>query len=77
MLSHLINLLIFVYRDAVQTSSEFGNRKCYQLPPPSRMLGKRAILRDYHEGSDIILVKPMLAYLDMIREASDSVSTMY
>jgi delta-aminolevulinic acid dehydratase/porphobilinogen synthase len=41
------------------------------------MLGKRAILRDYHEGSDIILVKPMLAYLDMIREASDSVSTMY
>lgn len=58
------------FRDACQTSSEFGNRKAYQLPPGSRGLAIKATLRDHKEGADFLLVKPMMPYLDMIRETS-------
>ncbi|KAJ9078956.1 Aminolevulinate dehydratase [Entomophthora muscae] len=58
------------FRDACQTSSEFGNRKAYQLPPGSRGLAIKSTLRDHREGADFLLVKPMLPYLDMIRETS-------
>ncbi|KAI0230032.1 Aminolevulinate dehydratase [Massospora cicadina] len=58
------------FRDACQTSTEFGNRKAYQLPPGSRGLAIKATLRDHREGADFLLVKPMLPYLDIIREIS-------
>ncbi|KAI9298470.1 tetrapyrrole biosynthesis, porphobilinogen synthase [Neoconidiobolus thromboides FSU 785] len=58
------------FRDACQTSSEFGNRRAYQLPPGSRGLAKKSTIRDYNEGADFLLVKPMLPYLDMIRETN-------
>ncbi len=46
------------FRDAADSHMEFGDRSLYQLPPASRMLGKRAILRDVEEGADMVMVKP-------------------
>ncbi|KAL7749144.1 Aminolevulinate dehydratase [Sorochytrium milnesiophthora] len=57
------------FRDATNCSSEFGDRKCYQLPPNSRLLARRAILRDIEEGADMIIVKPGYPYLDIVHDA--------
>ncbi|SGY98966.1 BQ5605_C034g11258 [Microbotryum silenes-dioicae] len=57
------------FREAAGSVPDFGNRKCYQLPPNARGLARRAILRDVDEGADIIMVKPGLPYLDIISEA--------
>jgi len=57
------------FREAAGSVPNFGNRKCYQLPPNARGLAKRAILRDCAEGADIIMVKPALPYLDILSEA--------
>jgi porphobilinogen synthase len=58
------------FRDAAGSAPAFGDRKCYQLPPGARGLAKRAIERDAFEGADIIMVKPAMAYLDIISDAS-------
>ncbi len=58
------------FRDAAGSAPEFGDRKCYQLPPGARGLADRAIRRDLDEGADIIMVKPSSAYLDIIADAS-------
>lgn len=57
------------FREAAGSVPNFGNRKCYQLPPNARGLARRAILRDAEEGADIIMVKPAMPYLDIISEA--------
>jgi len=57
------------FREAAGSAPEFGNRKCYQLPPGARGLAQRAILRDVQEGADVIMVKPSSAYLDIIADA--------
>ncbi|CAD6910134.1 unnamed protein product [Tilletia controversa] len=57
------------FRDAVDSTPSFGDRKCYQLPPHARGLARRAITRDLSEGADIIMVKPGLPYLDILSEA--------
>ena len=44
------------FRDAAGSCPQFGDRKCYQLPPGGRGLARRAISRDIDEGADIILV---------------------
>lgn len=59
------------FREAVASAPAFGDRRCYQLPPQARGLARRAIARDVAEGADIIMVKPSLPYLDIIRDASD------
>lgn len=61
------------FRDAAGSAPAFGDRKCYQLPPPAKGLAKRAILRDATEGADIIMVKPALPYLDVIADAAELV----
>ncbi|KAF6211756.1 hypothetical protein GE061_012271 [Apolygus lucorum] len=56
------------FRDAAKSAPSFGDRKCYQLPPGSRGLAKRAVERDIAEGADFIMVKPGLPYLDILYE---------
>ncbi|KAI4151735.1 MAG: hypothetical protein LQ340_003331 [Diploschistes diacapsis] len=59
------------FRDAAGSCPQFGDRKCYQLPPGGRGLARRAIRRDIDEGADIIMVKPASAYLDIISDAKE------
>ncbi|XP_054279726.1 delta-aminolevulinic acid dehydratase-like [Macrosteles quadrilineatus] len=56
------------FRDAAQSSPSFGDRKAYQLPPGSSGMALRAAARDVAEGADLIMVKPGLAYLDILRQ---------
>ncbi|KAJ1641734.1 Aminolevulinate dehydratase [Coemansia erecta] len=62
------------FRDAACSGAKFGDRSAYQLPPGSRGLGRRAIERDVSEGADIIMVKPAMFYLDIIRDAKEIAS---
>ncbi|GAA6018028.1 hypothetical protein JCM10207_002746 [Rhodosporidiobolus poonsookiae] len=59
------------FREAAGSVPNFGDRKCYQLPPNARGLARRAVLRDAAEGADFLMVKPALPYLDIMREAKD------
>ncbi|XP_035207490.1 delta-aminolevulinic acid dehydratase-like [Stegodyphus dumicola] len=56
------------FRDAADSAPAYGDRKCYQLPPGSKGLALRAVQRDIEEGADMIMVKPGLAYLDILQE---------
>ncbi|WAR31653.1 HEM2-like protein [Mya arenaria] len=55
------------FRDAAKSAPSSGDRKCYQLPPGSTGLAERAVDRDVQEGADILMVKPGLAYLDVVK----------
>ena len=56
------------FRDAAHSAPSFGDRKRYQLPVGGRGLAMRAADRDVVEGADMLMVKPGLAYLDVVRE---------
>nr|CAE02648.1 delta-aminolevulinic acid dehydratase [Suberites domuncula] len=56
------------FRDAAKSAPAFGDRRCYQLPPASRGLAMRAVDRDVEEGADMLMVKPGMAYLDVVRD---------
>ena len=60
------------FRDAAKSAPTFGDRKRYQLPCGSRGLAARAAERDVSEGADMLMVKPGLAYLDLVRETKNS-----
>jgi len=60
------------FRDAAKSAPAFGDRKCYQLPPGSSGLAARAAARDIEEGADLLMVKPGLAYLDVIKQTKDA-----
>lgn len=60
------------FRDASQSAPKFGDRKCYQLPPGSNGLAARAAARDVAEGADMLMVKPGLPYLDVVRHTKDA-----
>lgn len=62
------------FRDAAQSAPAFGDRRGYQMDPANRREALREVLDDVHEGADIVMVKPALAYLDIIREVRDSVN---
>ena len=57
------------FRDAAGSAPQFGDRRAYQMDPPNGREAMRAIERDLAEGADMIMVKPALAYLDLVREA--------
>ena len=59
------------FRDAAHSGMAFGDRACYQLPPASRSLALRALLRDVAEGADYVMVKPGGPYLDICRDAAE------
>ncbi|XP_051166960.1 endoplasmic reticulum chaperone BiP isoform X2 [Leptopilina boulardi] len=60
------------FRDAANSAPKFGDRKCYQLPSGSKGLAKRAAARDVDEGADFLMVKPGLAYLDIVKQVKDN-----
>ncbi|XP_076161826.1 porphobilinogen synthase isoform X2 [Ptiloglossa arizonensis] len=60
------------FRDASKSAPKFGDRKCYQLPPGSNGLAARAAARDVSEGADMLMVKPGLSYLDVVRHTKDT-----
>lgn len=59
------------FRDAAKSAPAFGDRKCYQLPMGARGLALRAARRDVHEGANYLMVKPGMAYLDVLRSVKD------
>ncbi|MCI8765379.1 MAG: porphobilinogen synthase [Lachnospiraceae bacterium] len=61
------------FRDAAGSAPAFGDRKSYQMDFHNRKEGIKEALTDVEEGADILIVKPALAYQDMIREVSDRV----
>ncbi|MEA2014651.1 MAG: porphobilinogen synthase, partial [Thermodesulfobacteriota bacterium] len=59
------------FREAAQGAPQFGDRRSYQMDPPNSNEAIREIALDVEEGADIIMVKPALPYLDIIRRARD------
>jgi porphobilinogen synthase len=59
------------FRDAADSTPTFGDRRTYQMDPANRREAQREIQSDIAEGADIILIKPALFCLDIIREARD------
>lgn len=59
------------FRDAAESAPQFGDRRAYQMDPPNSDEAMREITLDVEEGADIIMVKPALPYLDIIRRAKE------
>ncbi|XP_031621515.1 delta-aminolevulinic acid dehydratase [Contarinia nasturtii] len=59
------------FRDAARSAPAYGDRKCYQLPLGSKGIAARAAERDVEEGADMLMVKPGMAYLDIVRQTKD------
>lgn len=59
------------FRDAADSAPSFGDRKTYQMDPANRREALREIADDIDEGADMVMVKPALPYLDILREARD------
>jgi porphobilinogen synthase len=62
------------FRDALDSAPGFGDKKTYQMDYANRIEAIKEALLDQEEGADIIMVKPAMAYLDIIREVKDSVN---
>ena len=60
------------FRDAAESAPQFGDRRGYQMDPPNAREAMREIALDLEEGADMIMVKPAMPYLDIIRMARDS-----
>jgi porphobilinogen synthase len=61
------------FRDAAECAPQFGDRSAYQQDPAAAKDGLREALLDVDEGADIVMVKPALAYLDVISELAANV----
>lgn len=59
------------FREAAESTPAFGDRRSYQMDPANRREAMREIALDIEEGTDIVMVKPALAYLDVLREARE------
>ncbi|MBI4267837.1 MAG: porphobilinogen synthase, partial [Chloroflexi bacterium] len=60
------------FREAAESVPQFGDRRSYQMDPANRREALREVEQDIAEGADIIMVKPALPYLDIIREVRDT-----
>lgn len=60
------------FREAAQSAPQFGDRKSYQMDSSNSNEALREISLDIDEGADIIMVKPALSYLDIVRRAKDN-----
>jgi porphobilinogen synthase len=56
------------FREAAESTPQFGDRRSYQMDPANRLEAVREAQMDVEEGADIIMVKPGLPYLDIVRE---------
>lgn len=59
------------FRDAAESAPKYGDRRGYQMDPPNTDEAMREISLDIQEGADIVMVKPALPYLDIIRRAKE------
>jgi porphobilinogen synthase len=57
------------FRDAAESTPQFGDRRAYQMDPPNRREAMREMRADLEEGADILMVKPALVYLDILADA--------
>ncbi len=63
------------FRAAADSAPQFGDRRSYQMDAANGREAMRAIERDIAEGADIVMIKPALAYLDLVREARQRFDT--
>jgi porphobilinogen synthase len=61
------------FREAADSAPQFGDRRAYQMDSPNRREALREVELDVEEGADMVMVKPALAYLDVIRAVRDRV----
>ncbi len=62
------------FRDVAESTPSFGDRSSYQMDPANRREAINESISDELQGADILMVKPALAYLDIVREIKDSTS---
>ena len=62
------------FRDAAGSAPSFGDRKSYQMDFHNRKEALKEAQLDVSEGADIIMVKPAMTYLDIVREVADTVN---
>lgn len=60
------------FRDAAESTPSFGDRRTYQMDPANRLDALRELESDEREGADMMIVKPALSYLDIIRDVRNS-----
>ncbi|WP_069996301.1 porphobilinogen synthase, partial [Staphylococcus caeli] len=60
------------FRDAAESAPQFGDRKTYQMDPANRREALRELDSDLHEGADMMIVKPALSFLDIIRDVRNT-----
>jgi porphobilinogen synthase len=61
------------FRDALDSAPGFGDKKTYQMDYANRVEAMKEVLMDIEEGADIVMIKPALSYLDIIREVKNAV----
>jgi porphobilinogen synthase len=59
------------FRDALDSAPGFGDKKTYQMDYANRTEAIKEVLMDIEEGADIVMVKPAMSYLDIIREVAN------
>ncbi|MSS99771.1 MAG: porphobilinogen synthase [Pedosphaera sp.] len=59
------------FREAAESTPQFGDRRSYQMDPANAEEALREVALDLQEGADIVMVKPALAYLDIVRRVKD------
>ena len=59
------------FREAAESTPQFGDRRSYQMDPPNAEEALREVELDIEEGADIVMVKPALSYLDIIRRVKE------
>jgi porphobilinogen synthase len=62
------------FREAAESAPKFGDRRAYQMDPPNVAEALREALMDVDEGADLLMVKPALPYLDVIRRVKDELN---
>jgi porphobilinogen synthase len=61
------------FREAADSAPQFGDRRSYQMDPPNAREAVREVLADVAQGADIVMVKPGLAYLDVVHRVREAV----
>src|SRR4029077_4207329 len=60
------------FREAAQSTPQFGDRRSYQMDPANAREALKEVELDLEEGADMVLVKPAMPYLDVIRRVRDA-----
>jgi len=60
------------FREAAESAPQFGDRRSYQMDPANAAEALREVALDLQEGADVVMVKPALAYLDVIRRVKEA-----